>query len=128
MTAVVFDSSAVIAFVRGEAGFELVANHLGDAAMSAVNLQEVAKVLNLATGKPGLAEEVVGKMRVEVVPHAAEDAYSAAALVHATQKHGSGLGDRSCMALAMRLGVPALTTDRAWAKLDIKGLEVIVAR
>lgn len=128
MTAIVFDSSAVIAFVRGEPGFELVANYLGDAAMSAVNLQEVAKVLLLATRKPGFVEEIIGKMRIEVFPHAAEDAYSAAALVHATKKHGSGLGDRSCMALAMRLGVPALTTDRAWAKLKIPGLEVVVVR
>ena len=37
------------------------------------------------------------------------------------------LADRACLALAMRLGLPALTTDRAWAELDLP-VEVVVLR
>ena len=37
------------------------------------------------------------------------------------------LADRACLALAVRLGVPAVTADRAWAELDV-GVEVIAVR
>jgi PIN domain nuclease of toxin-antitoxin system len=32
------------------------------------------------------------------------------------------------MALAIKLGLPAITTDRAWARIEVPGLEVILAR
>ena len=32
-----------------------------------------------------------------------------------TRALGLGLGDRLCLALAARLGVPAVTADRPWA-------------
>ena len=34
------------------------------------------------------------------------------------------LGDRSCLALAMLLNVPALTADREWKRARVKGLKV----
>jgi hypothetical protein len=37
----------------------------------------------------------------------------------ATKAQGLSLADRACLALAERLGVPALTTDREWAKADV---------
>ena len=43
----------------------------------------------------------------------------AAALRPLTRSAGLSLGDRACRALADREGVPALTTDRAWAKLRL---------
>ena len=36
-------------------------------------------------------------------------------------------GDRACLALARRLGLPALTAERAWAELDL-GIPVEVFR
>lgn len=36
-----------------------------------------------------------------------------------TKPFGLSLGDRACLALALQLQLPALTTDRAWANLNI---------
>ena len=52
-------------------------------------------------------------------PDFAGDAEIAAALWTLTRAAGLSFGDRSCLALASRLGVPVLTTDRAWAKVDV---------
>ena len=71
---------------------------------------------------------IIGELKLDVRSHDIEDAYLAAWLAPATRRFGKGLGDRSCMALAIKLGVPAITTDRLWAQLDIPGLEVILAR
>lgn len=128
MAGVVFDASAVIALLRAEPGAELIKRHADNAAMSAVNLQEVVKELLAAGIEIPAAREMLAELHIDVRPHTAEDAFDAAQLVKATRQHGRGLGDRSCMALAIRLGVPALTTDRAWAKLEIPGLTVLLAR
>lgn len=53
-----------------------------------------------------------------VVPFDREDAEAAARLRPATRNLGLGLGDRACLALAGRLGLPAVTGDRAWQRLD----------
>ena len=42
-------------------------------------------------------------------------AYRAGALEPVTRREGLSLGDRACLALAERHGVPALTADRSWA-------------
>lgn len=128
MATIVLDASAVIALLREEPGAETVAQHAGDAAISAVNWQEIAKEL-LITGIPMPAiKQMLTELHLDVRAHTEADAFDAAKLAQVTQKYGRGLGDRSCMALAMQLGVPALTTDRAWAKLEIPGLEIRLAR
>lgn len=128
MASVVLDASAVLALVRDEPGGDVVAGHVGRAAISAVNLQEVVKELV----REGLAEpiirELLSELRLDVRAHDAEDAYRAGGLYAATREHGRGLGDRSCMALALRLGLPALTADRAWAKVAVEGLRIELVR
>ena len=44
-----------------------------------------------------------------------------------TRAHGLASGDRACLALARRLGLPALTADRTWAELGL-GISVVVIR
>jgi PIN domain nuclease of toxin-antitoxin system len=46
-------------------------------------------------------------------------AYRAGLLRSATRSAGLSLGDRACLALAERLGAPALTADRAWGGLRL---------
>jgi PIN domain nuclease of toxin-antitoxin system len=50
------------------------------------------------------------------------DAVRAAELRRISRHRGLSLGDRSCLALAARLGAPVLTADRAW--VDIDGLAI----
>lgn len=45
----------------------------------------------------------------------------------ATRHLGLSLADRACLALAQRLKLPVLTTDRAWAQLQID-VEIRLAR
>ena len=128
MSRAVLDASAVIALIRDEPGSERVADYVGDALISTVTLQEVVKALLVRGFALDTVRTLIDALRLEPRPHQVEDAYAAAALFQATKSRGSGLGDRTCMALAMAEGLPAITTDRAWSDLAIPGLSVILAR
>ena len=124
MTSVVLDASAVLALVRDEPGADKVAPHVGRAATSAINLQEVVKELLLSGLNEATARKLLDELRLDVRAHDVEAAYAAAALHAQTRQFGRGLGDRSCLALAAQLGVPALTADREWKKVRVKNLKV----
>ncbi|WP_010164983.1 type II toxin-antitoxin system VapC family toxin [Sphingomonas sp. PAMC 26617] len=124
MTSVVMDASAVLALVRDEPGADKVGPHVGQAAISAVNLQEVVKELLLNGLDAATIHELLDELRLDIRAHDVEAAYAAAGLHAQTREFGRGLGDRSCLALAMHLGVPALTADREWKKVKVKGLKV----
>jgi len=124
MTSVVLDASAVLALVRDEPGADKVGPHVGRAALSTVNLQEVIKELLLSGLDAATIRELLDELRLDVRVHDVDAAYAAAGLHAQTRQFGRGLGDRSCLALAMQLGVPALTADREWKKVKVKGLKV----
>ena len=123
MTSVVFDASAVLTLVRDEPGAEKVAAHIGHAAISAVNLQEVVKELLLSGLDEPTIRELLGELRLDVRAHDLEGAFVAARLHEQTGSFGHGLGDRSCMALALQLGTPVLTANREWKKVKVRGLK-----
>lgn len=124
MASVVLDASAVLALVRDEPGADKVAPHIGRAAISAVNLQEIIKELLLSGIDEPTVRELLDELRLDVRVHDTEAAYAAAALHAQTRQYGRGLGDRSCLALAVQLGVPALTADREWKKVEVKNLKL----
>jgi ribonuclease VapC len=123
----VLDASAVIALLRRERGFRVVAAAVPRAAMSAVN---VAEVLTKAIEVGSTVEDELrdlAEWRLTLAPFTPEDATLAALFVSGTRAHGLSLGDRACLALASRLRVPALTADKAWAALNV-GVEVRLIR
>lgn len=124
----VFDSSAVIALLRDDRGADVIADYASDAVISAVTLQEVVKVLLADGASTKVARGMIDPLSLDVRAHEAGDAWAAAMLWQATKAKGSGLGDRTCMALAISEGLPAITTDKAWSELSIPGLSVILAR
>ncbi len=124
MTSVVFDASAVLALIRDEPGADKVALHVGRAAISAVNLQEIIKELLLSGLDEATTRELLDELRLDVRAHDVGAAYAAAGLHAQTRQYGRGLGDRSCLALAMQLGVPALTADQEWKKVRVKNLKL----
>ena len=128
MTAtVVLDASAVLAFLKGEPGGDVVLPHIGTAVVSAVNLQEVIKDLALAGMTTDEATEVLADLHLDVRPHDMGAAYAAGMLVTATKRYGRGLGDRTCMALGIALGLPVLTADREWRRIaEDEGVEGLV--
>ncbi len=128
MASVVFDASAVLALLRNEPGADVVAQYIGDGLISAVNFQEVLKGL-LRRGVPmDAALAMLDALHLDIRAHGRDDAIGAAELITPTQQFGSGLGDRTCMALAIAEGLPVLTADQEWAKIEVPGLKVLLAR
>ena len=118
MTAAI-DASALLAMLFAEPGAEMVADTIaGGAATSAVNLSEVATVLIRHKKDP---QEILDPVREQlaVEPFTDADALAAAALFPKTSTKGLSLGDRSCLALAQRLGAPAVTAEHVWAELEL---------
>lgn len=128
MTSAVLDASAVLALVRDEPGGDKVAPFVGRAAISAVNLQEVVKDLMVSGLPEAIIRALLAELRLDVRAHDTEAAYAAAALHEQTREYGRGLGDRSCMALALSLNLPALTTDHEWRKVKVEGLQITQLR
>ena len=122
MSDVVLDASAVLAMLREEPGGEVVADYIGRAAISSVNLQEVAKEMLREGATLDATRKVLDELGLDVRAHDVEAAYRSAALYEQTKQYGRGLGDRSCMALGLQLGLPVLTTDREWQQVEIDGL------
>jgi ribonuclease VapC len=113
------DASALLAMLFAEPGAEMVADTIaGGAVTSAVNLSEVATVLIRHKKDP---QEILDPVREQlaVEPFTDTDALAAAALFPKTITKGLSLGDRSCLALAQRLGAPAVTAEHVWAELEL---------
>lgn len=129
MASVIFDTSAILALLNDEPGSDRVAHHIGDGLISAVNFQEVITILLRQAMPMEAALDLLDALHLDIVPHSRTDAMDAAALYPTTRIYGSGLGDRSCLALAKRAGLPAWTADRQWALIAQNvGVEVVLIR
>ncbi len=128
MASIVFDASAILALLRDEPGADVVAQYIGDGLISAVNFQEVIKGLLRREVPNDAALAMLDALHLDVRPHGRDDAVAAANLYPATKAFGSGLGDRTCMALAIAEGLPVLTADREWARIEVPGLKLMLAR
>ncbi len=118
MTAVL-DASAVLALLFGEPGAETVVEHIAaGAAISTVNLAEVATVLVRNGRDPSTVLQPL-RAQVEVLPYTDADAITTAELYPLVSTRGLSLGDRACLALARRLAVPAVTAEHLWTDLDL---------
>jgi PIN domain nuclease of toxin-antitoxin system len=111
----VLDASAILAWLRDEPGADTVTPLLAGAAVSAVNWSEVAQKLGQYGANTTVTAGRLRALGVRVEPFTAGDALAAAALWRATRTDGLSLADRACLALAQRLGIPAITADRAWS-------------
>src|SRR4051794_35169209 len=121
----VLDASALLAYLFGEPGEDVVADALSDGAhLSTVNLAEALSVIASRGADPAdvverLTERGVLGRALIVEPFTQADAIRAALLRPLTRERGLSLADRACIALARRLGLPALTADRAWAAVEL---------
>jgi ribonuclease VapC len=119
----ILDASALVAFLHEEEGAAEVADAVSrSASISAVNWAEtLSKFAERGVQASGLASDLEeqGLLHglLEVVPLTAEDAIVIADLRPRTKELGLSLGDRACLALALRLQLPVLTADRTWAHL-----------
>lgn len=129
----VLDASALLAYFNDEPGAEVVEDALSRlCAVSSVNWAEVLTKVG-ETGKDAddfcseIADQGILGQLFEVVAFDESHAREVARLRPVTREQGLSLGDRACLALAIRLGVPVCTADRIWAQIDLE-IEVRVIR
>ncbi|MCW5723899.1 MAG: type II toxin-antitoxin system VapC family toxin [Maricaulaceae bacterium] len=123
----VLDASAILCVLQGEPGADTVAGVLKRAMVSAVNYAEAAGKLCDSGVTDTLAEEMLTGLGLAVMDFDAAQALRAGRLRTETRRFGLSLGDRACLALALREDAPVLTADREWVKLDL-GLDIRVLR
>ena len=127
MTKVVLDASAVLALLNAEPGAAEVESVLGQAVISTVNVTEVFSRLLDWGMSPAEVEAVFAALDLEQQAFDSGLCRRAAWLRSATRAYGLSLGDRACLALGHRLGLPVLTADRTWLDLDV-GVRVEAVR
>jgi len=109
----VLDASALLAFLQGEDGADVVeARRDEGACCGAANWSEVAQKVRSAGRGWDLARGLLTGYQLQIEPVIADDAEWAAR----RWRNGEGLSlaDRLCLALAERLDAEAWTADAAW--------------
>jgi PIN domain nuclease of toxin-antitoxin system len=110
----VFDASALLAFLYGEAGADEVEALLeSGGACGAANWSEVAQKVTAAGADWSVARAVLTSYNLIVEPVTEHDAERAARLW--TRGSGLSIADRLCLALARRMDAAAITADTAWS-------------
>jgi ribonuclease VapC len=109
----VADASALLAFLQGEDGADVVERALDDDAIcGAANWSEVAQEVRAGGGDWDLARALLESYGVGVADVTADDAEWAAGRWRRAE--GLSLADRLCLAVGDRLGATILTADTAW--------------
>ena len=123
----ILDASALLAVIFGERGADIVASRIQEAAISTVNLAEVVAKLADEDSSDEAMRLTINDLNLEIVPFDEETAIHSGLLRQHTQGVGLSLGDRACLSLAKRRGLPVLTADRRWAEIDV-GVDVHLIR
>ena len=109
----VLDSSALLAFLQGENGADVVEAALeSDSCCSAANWSEVAQRIGASGRDWSLARALLQSFGLVVEPVTEVDAEWAA--VRWLRGEGLSLGDRLCLAVGQRLEATVWTADKAW--------------
>jgi PIN domain nuclease of toxin-antitoxin system len=123
----VFDASVVLAVVFEESPDVIDLSDLLGGRLSNVNYCEVLTRCLERGMDVDFAERQIARLKIETLPFTAADARAAAELRAVTRHRGLSLGDRACLALARREGLPVLTADRQWEGLDV-GVDIRLIR
>ncbi|MBZ5626475.1 MAG: type II toxin-antitoxin system VapC family toxin [Acidobacteriia bacterium] len=115
----ILDTSALIALVHHEPGWETVQRVLGNSAVCAIHLTEAITKLIRKGGEPRLVERYLRALPMPVLPWNEELAWESRDLAPLAWTHGISLADRACLAMARHLDAIAMTGDAGWANLDL---------
>jgi ribonuclease VapC len=123
----VADASAVLAVLADEPLSAFAPERIVGAWISAVNLAEVLSKLIDRGASEQEAKDAAATLELRVLPFEETHAHACARLRPETKRAGLSLADRACLATAAALKAPAVTADRAWARVKIE-TEVILVR
>jgi len=126
---IVLDASALIAMLKGEKGVDKVAAAIADARICTINYAEVVTHF-IHLGMPEReVDAMLDPLPMTIVPADKGLAQLAARLRAVTAGHGLSLGDRFCLAMAQRDGLPAWTSEQRWkAVADAAKAKVVAIR
>jgi PIN domain nuclease of toxin-antitoxin system len=123
----VLDASAILALLQNEKGAEKVVPVVRRSKVSAVNLAEVGSRLTNSGKSVAQASTALEGLGLNTIVFDEEQAMETARLRPLTRSLQLSLSDRACLALAKLRHLPVMTTDRAWAKLNL-GIQITVIR
>jgi ribonuclease VapC len=121
------DASAILALLNDETGAGMVQELLPNALISAVNVAEIVTRLSLLGMPENEIREALDLLGLVIISFDEDLSFQAGFLANATKQYGLSLGDRACLALALKNGYSAVTSDRAWQGLNI-GVDVRAIR
>ena len=125
----ILDASALLAVVLKEPGADVVLDALNTGArMSAVNAAEVASRLYQEGWTTFQVNDIFQELPVQILPFDLNTALLCGHYRPLTDHLGLSLGDRACLATAYLQSGTALTADRAWAQLDLEGVDISCIR
>lgn len=116
----------MLAWLQQKPGSKRVKMLLEDGIVTAANWAEIlqkARQHGADSHEVGLLLRSLG---LEVFEVRREDGETAAAIWE--RGVPLSLGDRLCLAVALRLQLPVATTDRSWEKASIEGVDLTVLR
>jgi len=127
MNEIILDTSAIVAVINREPGADLVLEVAGGAVVSTLVVAEVVSWLALRNTPAGEVYRTIEDFRLAVEPFHHARAIAAGFLITKTRRRGLSLADRACLTLAIELGLPVMTGDRAWRDIDL-GVDVRLIR
>jgi len=127
----VLDTSALLAYIKGEVGADIVEKVIDKSIMNIINLTEAVIVL----GRTNPHRLQYYQMAIgELVTHKYESDYNLMPLISEIsvkyrEKHNLSLGDCYCLALGKYLGLPVYTGDKLWMGIENKlGIKLKIIR
>lgn len=123
----VVDASVLLAIIFDEPMADGAFEATRGAIMSTVNFSEVLTKCLEQGADADFAERQIDRLEIDLAVFTSQDAKTTAALRLPTRYRGLSLGERACLALALRLALPVITADRQWEGLDI-GVDIRLIR
>jgi PIN domain nuclease of toxin-antitoxin system len=128
VSVVVLDSSAYLTRLWGEDGSQVVEAYGGNYLIGSVNAAEIfTKIIERGPVDVARVKIRILATSMNIVPFDDRQSMTCAELRISTRHLGLSLGDRACLALAIRERATVITADRSWAGLDL-GIEIKVIR
>lgn len=118
-----------MAVINEEPGSAIAEEFFPGAAVSVFNVAEVVAKLSDYGMPLVIVEKVIAGLQLEIHDGDLAQALRNGELREVTRQSGLSLGDRACLALANKLGLPAVTADQIWvAVAEPANVEIILIR
>ncbi len=125
---VILDASALLSLIHQEKGADIVKPLIKIAVMSTINVSEVLTALQRTDISPREALVSISDIIQNIIPFDLEQAQLTAELNALTKSKGLSLGDRACIALGQKMGLPVYTADKIWGELQLENTEIKLIR